>query len=401
MPTTFSVEGQPGHVPAEAVRDQLHRLLSHHLFNNSKRYPAFLRHVTEFALQNSGENLAERDLGIQVFDRDPGYDTSADPIVRVTAAEIRKRLAQYYIDPAHSGEIRIHLPVGSYVPELRLPPGGAPLTKRPKPLFWYGAASATAVLSVAAVAVLWWHPWVGPTPLDRFWAPVIAAPGSVVISMGQVAENLHLSSGDDPRLEIATRFSPSRVPLILGFHQFMQHEISLDDTAAGFRLAGVLSRKGKDCAAYGMEVTSMEDIRGRAAVFVGDSYHDWVGRILDRARFYFEARDAVILVRDRQNPAGTDFALSFKPFRRNHDYGIALRTLDPGTGQPLVLASGITDTGTAAAADFLSDPKYLRAAVAGAPRNWDRMNIEFVLKTEVVNNVRGVPVPVAAHYWKP
>ena len=46
----------------------------------------------------------------------PNYDVNLDPVVRTTAAEVRKRLIQYYYSPDHAGELIIELPVGSYVP---------------------------------------------------------------------------------------------------------------------------------------------------------------------------------------------------------------------------------------------------------------------------------------------
>src|ERR1700759_4491914 len=87
---------------AEAVRDELDRLLASPFFNHSRRFPNFLRFVVEHTLAGDIDNIKERTLGIEIFGRDPDYDTATDPIVRVTAAEIRKRVAQYYQDPAHT-----------------------------------------------------------------------------------------------------------------------------------------------------------------------------------------------------------------------------------------------------------------------------------------------------------
>jgi hypothetical protein len=79
----------------EAIREQVGRILSSALFRNSKRFPAFLRYTVEHALTSS-DSLKERMIGHLVFGRDPGYDTAQDPLVRMTAGEVRKRLAQYY-----------------------------------------------------------------------------------------------------------------------------------------------------------------------------------------------------------------------------------------------------------------------------------------------------------------
>jgi hypothetical protein len=103
----------------EMIRDQLNRLLESHHFKNSKRYPPLLRFIVEETLEGRGEYLKERLLGVRVFDRPADYDTAVDPIVRVTIAEIRKRIAQYYHDEEHNSEIRIELLPGRYAPEFR------------------------------------------------------------------------------------------------------------------------------------------------------------------------------------------------------------------------------------------------------------------------------------------
>ena len=69
----------------------------------------------------TAEPLKERTLGVEVFGRAPDYDTNLDPVVRTTAVEIRKRIAQYYHEEGHQNEIRIDFPAGSYLPEFRMP----------------------------------------------------------------------------------------------------------------------------------------------------------------------------------------------------------------------------------------------------------------------------------------
>src|ERR1700756_416513 len=101
-----------------AVHQQVEHLLASPLFHSSKRYPQFVRFVVGRALDGQTHQLKERILGVEIFDRPADYDTNKDPIVRVTAAEIRKRIEQYYQDPEHSQEIRLFLPPGSYVPQF-------------------------------------------------------------------------------------------------------------------------------------------------------------------------------------------------------------------------------------------------------------------------------------------
>src|ERR1700752_5011381 len=111
---------------AVQIREQLNRLLAHPLFTNSKRYPVLLAYTVEQALLGNAGELKERTIGVEAFGREPSYDVNLDPVVRTTAAEVRKRLIQYYYSPDHAGELIIDVPVGTYVPIFRGP--SAPLT---------------------------------------------------------------------------------------------------------------------------------------------------------------------------------------------------------------------------------------------------------------------------------
>src|SRR3954471_24932869 len=106
-------------VDAAKIREQLERLLSHPLFANSKRYPALLAYTVEQSLLGNSGELKERSIAVEVFGRVPTYDANSDPVVRITAGEVRKRLTQYYYDPTHRGELIIELPTGSYIPIFR------------------------------------------------------------------------------------------------------------------------------------------------------------------------------------------------------------------------------------------------------------------------------------------
>ncbi len=150
--------------------------------------------MVERSLHGHAEPLKERTLGIEVFGRAPDYDTNLDPVVRTTAVEIRKRIAQYYHEEGHQNEIRIDFPAGSYLPEFRMPEKPAVLAESPaeagaKPV--RPAAVALGLVAVAAVvflAALWVpRPWEAQSALDRFWAPVLSSPDPVSVYIGGYA----------------------------------------------------------------------------------------------------------------------------------------------------------------------------------------------------------------------
>ena len=61
-------------------------------------------------------------IGAEMFGRPIGYDTGSDSVVRVKASEVRKRLAQFYVEIKEKPAVRIELPSGSYVPKFRFEP---------------------------------------------------------------------------------------------------------------------------------------------------------------------------------------------------------------------------------------------------------------------------------------
>jgi len=118
--TSFS--GEPvasAHWDAELVRSELVRLLKSDQFKNSKRCQSLLSYVVEETLAERTDQLKERLVGVNVFGRSPDYDTAEDPVVRNAAIEVRKRLAQYYVESGRDSALTIHLHAGKYAPEFR------------------------------------------------------------------------------------------------------------------------------------------------------------------------------------------------------------------------------------------------------------------------------------------
>ena len=102
-----------------AIRQHLEEILNSEVFRTSRRSSEFFRHIIERALANDIDSLKERLLGIDIFHRPNDYDTSSDSIVRVTANDVRRRLAKFYSE--HGTEERpvtFTLPLGTYVPEF-------------------------------------------------------------------------------------------------------------------------------------------------------------------------------------------------------------------------------------------------------------------------------------------
>jgi hypothetical protein len=120
--------------PLDQIQAALAAVLQSTTFRSSRQSQHLLQYLVDQTLAGHDEMLKERIVGANVFDRDIGYDTGADPIVRVRAADLRKRLAQYYTGEGAGSTIKIEIHPGSYRPvfiaetqrqDLDLPPHSA------------------------------------------------------------------------------------------------------------------------------------------------------------------------------------------------------------------------------------------------------------------------------------
>ena len=120
LPSGVETEPTP-----EAIREQLELLVQDQVFRSSKRSVQFLRYVVEQTLSGAADQIKERTIGVEVFGRDPSYDTNVDHIVRTAAIELRKRLSIYYGEDRHRSELRMVMLPGSYIPRFVHPQSGS------------------------------------------------------------------------------------------------------------------------------------------------------------------------------------------------------------------------------------------------------------------------------------
>lgn len=123
VPST-DLDGVPGPLNSEQaalVRQHLRDVLSSPAFSSANRAQEFLQLIVEQALSGRVDSLKERMIGAELFGRPIDYDTANDAVVRVKATEVRRRLAQYYLEAQKEPQVRIELPVGSYAPRFVWP----------------------------------------------------------------------------------------------------------------------------------------------------------------------------------------------------------------------------------------------------------------------------------------
>src|SRR5262245_54239695 len=94
----------------EEVRQLLERILSSRQFANAPKKQKFLQLVCDAYLTGRAGELNEYMIGYEVFDRDKTYNPALDPIVRVGAHELRKKLERYYKSEGQNDQILLEIP---------------------------------------------------------------------------------------------------------------------------------------------------------------------------------------------------------------------------------------------------------------------------------------------------
>jgi hypothetical protein len=425
-----------------AARLQLTRILESPHFRSSKRCSLFLRYVVEHTIDGLPEPLKERTLGIEIFGRDALYDTAQDPVVRTTAGEVRKRLAQYYLESglesARVHEMRISLPAGAYVPEIHWPSEAPPppengsngsavpdqhvvaptaVVAPPKSFGWWTVATVLGSVAVVVLLLL-----IGlrfrTTDLDRFWAPFVKAPQPVTVCVGQPRAylfNQRVQSALDRWFEASaqdavagkssakTAANPAGIASIAleDIVPAWDRHISITDAGALTQIFSLLVQKGQKVQLRGVRQTSLADLRGKPCVLVGGFNNDWNLGLTGELRYYFENGDEADFVRDRTNPGKSDWkVINTWPYTHPPtDYAIVSRVVNSTTEQTVVTIAGITGFGTQAAGEFLTNESYLAEALKQAPTDWARKNMQVVLSTRVMSGAAGPPQVLAVHFW--
>ena len=408
-----------------AILGQLERLRNSRAFRHSDRAKQFLSYVVEHALQGHAESLKERTIGVELFHRSPAYLTGDDPIVRVKAGEVRRRLAQYYAEEEQAPEVRIEIPVGSYIPEFHWrasadamnPPGKSGVVtgrgRKPRLRAWKMAVIAIGLVLASIFIVGVRHAKAPTSTLDRFWSPVFTTSQPVLICVAKPivyrpSMNLYRTYSQTHPTEFRTEverydkalpLDPKQTIAWGDMDEAREFGVAMGDAYVAAQLSALFARINKPSQVRIGSHYSFADLRNSPAVLVGAFNNRWTLQMTSTLRFVFAEEEGRAWIEDRSSP-GKVWSYGLGPHGEvAEDYGVVTRLLDSKTGQVLIAAAGIGEHGTQAAADLISGPEYLREGLRSAPPDWQKKNLQVVVQTSVIENVAGPPRVIAAYFW--
>ena len=429
------IEDRPPHPTASdgpshlQIEQALASILLSSVFRTSRQSQRLLEYLVDQTLQGHDEMLKERIVGAQVFGKKSDYNTGDDPIVRVRASDLRKRLAQYYIAEGIEDYIRIELHPGSYHPSFLyssrhglndqteeasgiLAPsstsdGAPPFTQesaspsvtqqpigamlQPAGLFRKHLTLSGIVLCLVVLAVAGLAHRMQRTAADKFWRPVLKSSQPALIYFGTDAVYSFSSQYLDAYLDSHHPTQEGReffVDLLPGAKidaKDLVHaddRVMVNDFAAAAEVITFLNSHGKPFdIRWGRDISS-GDLRHAPVILIGAFNNSLTLEITNGLRFEFAGGNQI---KDRVNPQ-----LSWTREMQGtsvDDYAIVSRLVRPGSGATVITAAGIGPEGTQAAGEFLNSPLQIINAVKGLPQNWDEKNMQILLHVKAAYGV--------------
>lgn len=406
-----------------AVLQELDKVLSGRSFKHADRCKQFLRYVVLSKLDGHTERLKERTIGTEVFQRPPGYATGEDPVVRVQAGEVRRRLDQHYQDFPQKPAVRIELPVGSYVPVFDWRAGSgivkkdvqtAPSGSRPGPRLKASFIAAVAILAAVGTLALA-HSLLrtadGKSALDQFWSPAITSHQPILICIANASDN-PTADLEDPASQAQLSGSQSGVEAVRTSLPAYRDEnpvtdpssvspeiVPAADASVAVALSGLFGKLNRPTQLRIGAAATYEDLRDFPAAVVGGFNNKWTMQLLSNLHFAFIWSHGQYMIRE-QVPRGKVWTTRLGSNGETlEDFAIVGRLIDSKTGQFTVTIAGIGPRGTEAAGEFVSSPRDLEDGLARAPAGWQNRNLEVLLQTTVTDSVAGPPHVIGSYAW--
>ena len=417
----------PGPENAIAVLEELDRILASPFFKNCPRSRQFLEYVVRHKLEGRAEKLKERTIGTEVFQRASAYATGEDPVVRVQAGEVRRRLEHYYQALPSRPAVRIELQPGSYAPNISWTSADSdsasgdhapsPDQVRRIPIRLGLAISAgVSLIMVLTVGLIYTRSRVRESPpsvQERFWAPIFATPQPVLICLAKPVVyrpsfDLYQRYAETHPGSFQTEVERSNELLPLEANEsipwseivpYPDYGVAVGDVYAAVRVSSLFGQIGKPSQVRIGANYSFEDLRNSPSVIVGAFNNKWTMQITPGLHFSFVDDKGQYMIRE-QIPRGRVWRRDFRESSQDgEDFAIVARLLDSKTGQFTIVAAGITGSGTQTAGEFISNPAFLERGLRTVSSDWQKKNMELLLQTTITDAVAGPPQLVASYTW--
>lgn len=342
-------------------------------FKTSARLCDFLFYISECAIREAPEDATEQQIGIRIFHRAPGYNSSEDSIVRTHARLLRQKLAAYFLEEGANEPIVLDVPKGHYIPVFHPRENApAPLTaeihpvtsvivtsaaERPvtvaptnrRKLAAIGAACLVLILAGISAFVLW-HSGakaaIPQTAVEKFWAPLFGdEPALVIYSNAQfVGDSTNGLRYAPAQTETSAQNPPNLVDTYTGIGE-LSSVYSLTRLFDAHQANFILKRS---------MLMTWDEAKSKNLIFIGSIAENPSLRVLESTKdFSIMAAPGIAGVVNHHPAPGEPDVYSRAEHPLKKDYAILAMLPGVQPGKRMLVFSGLTTFGTQAAVEFV------------------------------------------------
>jgi hypothetical protein len=355
------------------------RIASSQLLKSSSRLRDFLLYVGECAVREAPEEATEQQIGIHVFGRAPGYNSSEDSIVRTHARLLRQKLTEYFAGEGANEKIIVEIPKGHYLPIFRpaeSKPSGRGLheaartldvdqspavnvatkTSASNPGPWRVVILGVIALSLLFLAALQIrHERIVHAPIvqtmssmQELWGPFLSGTPPLVIY-----SNALFDGSSKTGLRYAR---PTTDPAVAS--SYIDTYTGIGEVAAVYRLTRMFDANHAQFVLKRSLLVTWDEASIKNLIFIGSSAENPSLRVLpDTSDFTIVSDDTSSGFVNHHPKPGEPAIYSRPEHPLTRDY--AVLALLPGMqpGKKILICSGLTTFGTQAAVDFATNPQ--------------------------------------------
>ena len=363
---------EPSPTEIAEVEALVRRVTAAPQISGSPKLREFFLYVMDCYIRQAPEEATEQHIGIHVFGRRPGFNSSDDSIVRSQARLLRMKLTVYFASEGADEPVVIEIPKGHYFPVLRRHRADEPSLAHDAVAIPHPDAEEEASSIVVSVAVprvkRSWLVWLGlalssligiaagvaidrrvssppPSALDRLWSPFLAAasPTLVIYSnpafTGTPHTGLRLTDGDGKQTA-----------------ELDETYTGTGEVAAIYELTRLFDRRQASFTLKRSRLVTWDEAKSRNLIFIGAPSQNTALQELPTATEFavvIDEHEHGYFV-NRHPHAGEPGRLPYADATQE----TALIALLPGL-QPdrrILVFSGLTTIGTEAAVEFACQP---------------------------------------------
>lgn len=428
-------------IPPEQIKEIVERILNSKHFSHAPKKRKFVQMVCDYYLAGRADELNEYLIGREVYERNDHYSPTEDPVVRVGAHDVRKRLEQYYQHEGQQDEIHLEIPLGSYGPTCRrvssgpetpsFPPPAvaratAPLARNGSRWRWFASA---CLLLVALGLVAWRWRWFTIDKTDAatdaqfyavVWQPFLKNEDPTILVLSNPAVYV-LVNNDEPKAinDAALQLSEEQAQKLYDGLKAANEKLPTlphpprlrlsptDYTGIGEaigvnRLTELFRGQGGSLTLKQSRNLTAEDLKDRNLIMLGGRLSNaWSGKLTMNEDFYFTPQ-VTLANRNPQPSEQAEYRTKFdeQTGRIIEDY--ALITVKPAAHRKntIMTIEGIRGASTGGAAEAITSKSYLREVNRLLQQTGATPYYQVLLKVGIENQVPTTISVLSAHAIK-